>query len=86
MMKFSLSPEKEQFVADQIKSGRYATANEVVEDGLDLLQHLPLWTEDTLREALNSGLNQLNQGQGKPLDVESLKAAVRGRILAAKRL
>lgn len=83
-MKFSLSPEKEQFVADEIRAGRYASADEVVEDGLDLLQHLPLWTEDTLREALDSGIKQLDQGHGKPLDVESLKAAVRQRILARR--
>ena len=84
-MNLSFSPERHQFVVGEIRSGGFASADEVVEDGLDLLQHLPLWTEDTLREALNSGLTQLNQGLGKPLDVESLKAAVRQRILAAKR-
>lgn len=37
-MKISLSPEIERLIADQVRSGRYQSADEVVREGLDLLQ------------------------------------------------
>lgn len=37
-MKISLSPEVERLIAEQVRSGRYRSADEVVREGLELLQ------------------------------------------------
>lgn len=37
-MKISLSPELERLIAEKVSSGRYPSANEVVREGLELLQ------------------------------------------------
>lgn len=37
-MKISLSPEVERLIAEKVKSGRYGSADEVVREGLGLLQ------------------------------------------------
>lgn len=37
-MKISLSPEIERRIAEQVRSGRYRSADEVVREGLELLQ------------------------------------------------
>jgi putative addiction module CopG family antidote len=34
----SLSPELERLIAEKIRSGRYRSANEVIREGLELLQ------------------------------------------------
>ena len=37
-MKISLSPDVERVIAEKVSSGRYRSADEVVREGLDLLQ------------------------------------------------
>ena len=37
-MKISLSPDVERLIADRVRSGRYSSADEVVREGLSLLQ------------------------------------------------
>jgi Arc/MetJ-type ribon-helix-helix transcriptional regulator len=37
-MKISLSPDVERLIAEQVRSGRYNSADEVVREGLELLQ------------------------------------------------
>jgi antitoxin ParD1/3/4 len=37
-MKISLSPDVERLIAEKVSSGRYHSADEVVREGLDLLQ------------------------------------------------
>jgi len=37
-MNFSLSPDVERLIAEQVRSGRYHSADEVVREGLELLR------------------------------------------------
>jgi putative addiction module CopG family antidote len=37
-MKISLSPDVERLIAERVKSGRYQSADEVVREGLEVLQ------------------------------------------------
>jgi putative addiction module CopG family antidote len=37
-MKISLNPETERLIAEKVRSGRYPSADEVVREGLELLQ------------------------------------------------
>ena len=79
-MNVSLTPELERLVNRKVRSGRYTSASEVIREGLRLLEE-----QDTLRrmkfEALKGeipkGIESLERGEGRPLDMEAIKA--RGR-------
>jgi antitoxin ParD1/3/4 len=71
-MNVSLTPELEQFVLEQVQSGTYRSASEVVRDGLRLLaerrktQELKLVA---LRTAIQDGLSS---GPAEPFDMEAI--------------
>jgi putative addiction module CopG family antidote len=53
-MKISLSPELERLIAEKVQSGRYHSADEVVREGLELLQARE---KETRRPAADGALN-----------------------------
>jgi len=55
-MNVSLPPAQEQFVRDQVASGRYQTASEVIRDGLRLLEREE-WKR-LIEKELSSGLTE----------------------------
>jgi antitoxin ParD1/3/4 len=66
-MNVSLTPELERFIAEQVESGRYRSASEVVRDAVRLLQ----WQLEeraakleALRKAVEVGLAELDRGEG----------------------
>lgn len=68
-MNISLTPELERLVDDKVKSGRYATASEVIREGLRLLEEHEQLKEQRLaelRRKIDRGLEQLDQGLGIP--------------------
>lgn len=79
----ALGTHFEQFVKQQVESGRYNNASEVVRDGLRLLQD-----QDDLRQAklqwLRTELQRgLDSGPATPLDMAEVKAE--GQRLRARR-
>jgi antitoxin ParD1/3/4 len=57
---YSLSPHLEHFVREQVESGRYNNASEVVRAGLRLLEDEQKRSElqlDALREAIRAGVS-----------------------------
>jgi antitoxin ParD1/3/4 len=66
-MNISLTPELEQFIAEQVKSGKFFDASEVVTEGLRLL-----WERDRLQKArlaelkdkIRIGIEELDRGEG----------------------
>ena len=50
-MKISLSPDVERLIAERVESGRYHSADEVVREGLELLQE----REKEMRRAPSNG-------------------------------
>ena len=60
-MNVSLPPAQEQFVRDQVASGRYQTASEVVRDGLRLLEREE-WKRLIERE-LSEGLSEAERAK-----------------------
>ncbi|MGH8275447.1 MAG: type II toxin-antitoxin system ParD family antitoxin [Steroidobacteraceae bacterium] len=78
-MNISLTEQLEQFVTEQVRSGEYQSASEVVRDGLRLLadhrkaRQLKL---EALRAALQEGRDS---GPAKPLDMEEIIAEARAR-------
>ncbi|MFZ0802755.1 MAG: type II toxin-antitoxin system ParD family antitoxin [Terriglobales bacterium] len=68
-MNISLTPELEKMVDDRVKTGRYATASEVIREGLRLLEEqeqLKLQRLAAVRQKIDRGLEQLDKGRGIP--------------------
>jgi len=70
-MNVSLTPELERRIAEKVDAGLYSTASEVVRDGLRRL-----FREDEdrerliakLNEEIQIGIDQLDRGEGVPVD------------------
>jgi antitoxin ParD1/3/4 len=68
-MNISLTPELERLVDEKVKSGRYASASEVIREGLRLLEEQETMKQHRLaeiRQKIDRGLDQLDKGQGIP--------------------
>ena len=71
-MSQSLPPELQQFVEQELASGRYQTQEEVICEGLRLLRERKL---HELRKEIDAGLQQLDRGEGIEIeDEQSLRA------------
>jgi antitoxin ParD1/3/4 len=71
-MNVSLTPELERFIAEQVESGRYRSASEVVRDAVRLLQVQVEEREaklEALRKAVEVGLAELDRGEGTRAEV-----------------
>jgi antitoxin ParD1/3/4 len=74
---YALGQHFERFVREQIESGRYQSASEVVRDGLRLLEERAAWQQaklDALRAEIQKGIDS---GPGRPLD--DVVAELKGR-------
>ena len=68
----SLPPELQQFVDQELASGRYQTREDVICDALRLLRERKL---HELRKEIDAGLQQLDRGEGIEIEDErSLQA------------
>jgi antitoxin ParD1/3/4 len=68
-MNISLTPELEQMVDDRVKSGRYASASEVIREGLRLLEEQEQLKQQRLadvRKKIDRGIERLDRGEGIP--------------------
>ena len=76
-MNISLTEQLEKFVTEQVASGAYQTASEVVRDGLRLLAERRR-TEELKLEALRAAVREgLDSGPAEPLDMETIIAEAR---------
>lgn len=71
-MHVSLTPELENRVRDKVESGLYNNASEVIREALRFMDAHEAWVQDIklahLREQLQIGLQQLDRGEGIPVD------------------
>ncbi len=68
-MNVSLTPELERIVDEKVKSGRYASASEVIREGLRLLEEQEELKQQRLahvRQKIDRGIDQLDKGLGIP--------------------
>ena len=78
-MNVSLTQQLEQFVSEQVRSGRYQSASEVVREGLRLLV-TRAETERMKLEALRKMIREsLESGPAEPHDMEEIIAAARAQ-------
>jgi putative addiction module CopG family antidote len=77
-MTISLPPEWEEYVAEKLRSGEYATADEVVSEGLLLLRHHEIEQEDLeeLRREIALGIADDDTGKVAPFDAMQTLARV----------
>src|ERR1700693_448906 len=65
----SLTPELERLVDERVKIGRYASASEVIREGLRLLEEQEELKQQRLAEVrrkIDRGIEQLDRGLGIP--------------------
>jgi antitoxin ParD1/3/4 len=70
-MNVSLTPELEKLVTSKVESGLYQSASEVIREGLRLLDDQDRLRELHLsetRKKIQTGLDQLDRGEGIPGD------------------
>jgi antitoxin ParD1/3/4 len=85
-MNVSLTPELESFVKQKVSTGLYNSVSEVIREALRLLEEKEVIKSmklQALRGDIQQGLDSLDRGEGKSLDIESIKAKGRN-ILAQK--
>lgn len=76
-MTISLRPEHEQFIQFQIATGKFASADEVINEAFQLLQEREQRL-DKLRQKVALGKEQINKGQ--VTDGEVVFAKLQGKI------
>lgn len=79
---YTLGAHYERFVRDLVASGRYASASEVMRDGLRLVEEREQMRAaklDALRRDIREGLES---GPVEPLDMAAIKAEGRRRMAA----
>jgi antitoxin ParD1/3/4 len=83
-MNVSVGREFEEYVREKVDSGDYATASEVVRDGLRLLREKEQLFEarlQSLRGEIQKGIDQLERGESRDGEVvmAELRAWLRSR-------
>jgi len=77
-MSSNLSPENDRYVEYTVATGMYHDRGEALDSAVELLRR----REQLIRD-VNQGIEQLERGEGRPLDIEKVKAAVRREIEAS---
>lgn len=76
---YTLGQHYDRFVKELVESGRYASASEVVRDGLRLMEEreqVRAAKLDALRREIQDGIDS---GPAEPLDMDAIKAEARAR-------
>ena len=74
-MSSQLSPENEQFLEQAVAIGMFHDRDEAIDRAVELLRR----REQLIRD-VNKGIEQLERGEGVPLDIEQIKTLVRERL------
>ena len=78
-MNLSLPPDLEQFVNQKVESGKYPTADDVIHEGLRLLQERDEADRkrEDLRREIAVGIVQIEQGKVAPLSAREMLVRLR---------
>jgi antitoxin ParD1/3/4 len=87
-MNVSLTPELEKLVTRKVESGLYQSASEVIREGLRLLDDQDRLRElrlDETRKKIQTGLDQLDRGEGIPGDEAYARMKQKSRVFRQSR-
>lgn len=82
-MELQLSGKAEEIVREKMAQGIYTNATEFVSELILRAEELDQLKLETLRQALQIGLDQLNRGEGIPLDIDRINKKI-DHLLAVK--
>jgi putative addiction module CopG family antidote len=71
-----LSPENERFVQDAVAQGTYHSRDEAINLAVAFLRR-----RDQLLREVNAGIEQVERGEVRPLDIDQIKAEIQQRLL-----
>jgi len=74
-MSAGISPQNEQFLQDAVARGTFGSREQALDAAVDMLRE----REEVIRE-VRKGVEELERGEGRPLDIEAVKADVRRRL------
>ena len=86
-MNVSLTPKLESYVKQKVSAGMYNSVSEVVREALRLLEERDTMQSmklEALRADIKEGLDSLDRGEGRSLDIEGIKALGRNMLNARK--
>lgn len=73
-MSISLSANNEQFLESVVATGIFPSRSEAVNEAIELLRR-----REELRAEIKIGIDQLDRGEGEPLDMVEIKEEFRRR-------
>lgn len=79
-MNVSLTPQLESYVKQKVAAGMYRSVSEVMREALRLLEERDTLKDmklAALRRDIQEGIDELDRGEGTPLDMEAIKAKAR---------
>lgn len=82
-MDVTLDSKSSEYISEKVRAGAFATPDDAVAGAIALMRAQEEGTADDvgeLREELSTAIAQLDRGEGKPLDMESIKAQVRAEV------
>lgn len=78
-MNVTIPRELEQFIRRSLTTGEYRSEDELVVDAVSTLRELKR-RHQQLKDDIRHAIDQLDRGQGKPLDMKAIKAKARARL------
>lgn len=78
-MNVSLDRKLQQYIEEKVRAGQYKSSDEALNATVTLMKDQEEWTaEDVelLRRDVAHAIEQLDRGEGKPLDMDAIKARV----------
>jgi antitoxin ParD1/3/4 len=79
-MNVSLTPQLESYVKQKVAAGMYNSVSEVMREALRLLEERDALKEmklAALQRDINEGIDELDRGEGTPLNMDEIKAKAR---------
>ena len=76
-MNVSLTPQLEDYVKQKVANGMYNSVSEVMREALRLLEERDAFQAmklEALRKDISQGLESLESGRGRALDMSAIKA------------
>jgi Arc/MetJ-type ribon-helix-helix transcriptional regulator len=74
-MSTDISPQNEQYIQEAIARGSFQSRGEALDSAIELLRR----RESIIRE-VKVGIEELERGEGRPLNLDEIKASIRERL------